>query len=248
MLVGLGGINGQAAEKNDDVISVSQQLTEDQKAEMAKHEQKFKEAQAKFDALTADQKKEIYDLFDKVNVAKVKLLDKYVEYGIISKDEAQAMQKYMAEFSEKARNEQMFIGVAGPRGPKAPKPESETKEESKTSKTQNASTEKGEVESKAPKARQETENKGTTESKAPEARQETENKETTESKAPEARQETENKETTESKAPEARQETENKGTTESRAPETQKEAENKGNLKENQSENIAEKGSKIQED
>ncbi|MTL37881.1 hypothetical protein GMA24_09245, partial [Turicibacter sanguinis] len=71
MLVGLGGINGQAAEKNDDVISVSQQLTEDQKAEMAKHEQKFKEAQAKFDALTADQKKEIYDLFDKVNVAKV---------------------------------------------------------------------------------------------------------------------------------------------------------------------------------
>ena len=231
MLVGLGGINGQAAEKNDDVISVSQQLTEDQKAEMAKHEQKFKEAQAKFDALTADQKKEIYDLFDKVNVAKVKLLDKYVEYGIISKDEAQAMQKYMAEFSEKARNEQMFIGVAGPRGPKAPKPESETKEESKTSKTQNASTEKGEVESKAPKARQETENKGTTESKAPEARQETENKETTESKAPEARQETENK-----------------GTTESRAPETQKEAENKGNLKENQSENIAEKGSKIQED
>ena len=231
MLVGLGGINGQAAEKNDDVISVSQQLTEDQKAEMAKHEQKFKEAQAKFDALTADQKKEIYDLFDKVNVAKVKLLDKYVEYGIISKDEAQAMQKYMAEFSEKARNEQMFIGVAGPRGPKAPKPESETKEESKTSKTQNASTEKGEVESKAPKARQETENKGTTESKAPKARQETENKETTESKAPEARQETENK-----------------GTTESRAPETQKEAENKGNLKENQSENIAEKGSKIQED
>ena len=197
MLVGLGGINGQAAEKNDDVISVSQQLTEDQKAEMAKHEQKFKEAQAKFDALTADQKKEIYDLFDKVNVAKVKLLDKYVEYGIISKDEAQAMQKYMAEFSEKARNEQMFIGVAGPRGPKAPKAESETKEESKTSKTQNASTEKGEVESKAPKARQETENKGTTES---------------------------------------------------RVPETQKEAENKGNLKENQSENIAEKGSKIQED
>ncbi|MTN50015.1 DUF2680 domain-containing protein [Turicibacter sanguinis] len=231
MLVGLGGINGQAAEKNDDVISVSQQLTEDQKAEMAKHEQKFKEAQAKFDALTADQKKEIYDLFDKVNVAKVKLLDKYVEYGIISKDEAQAMQKYMAEFSEKARNEQMFIGVAGPRGPKAPKAESETKEESKTSKTQNASTEKGEVESKAPKARQETENKGTTESKAPEARQETENKGTTESKAPEARQETENK-----------------GTTESRVPETQKEAENKGNLKENQSENIAEKGSKIQED
>ncbi|MTN53046.1 DUF2680 domain-containing protein [Turicibacter sanguinis] len=231
MLVGLGGINGQAAEKNDDVISVSQQLTEDQKAEMAKHEQKFKEAQAKFDALTADQKKEIYDLFDKVNVAKVKLLDKYVEYGIISKDEAQAMQKYMAEFSEKARNEQMFIGVAGPRGPKAPKAESETKEESKTSKTQNASTEKGEVESKAPKARQETENKGTTESKAPEARKETENKGTTESKAPEARQETENK-----------------GTTESRVPETQKEAENKGNLKENQSENIAEKGSKIQED
>ena len=176
MLVGLGGINGQAAEKNDDVISVSQQLTEDQKAEMAKHEQKFKEAQAKFDALTADQKKEIYDLFDKVNVAKVKLLDKYVEYGIISKDEAQAMQKYMAEFSEKARNEQMFIGVAGPRGPKAPKAESETKEESKTSKTQNASTEKGEVESKAPEARQETENKGTTESRVTETQKEAENK------------------------------------------------------------------------
>ena len=49
-------------------------LTEEQKGEKAKQfEAEYKQMQEKFSALTDEQKKEIYDLYDKVNVAKIKL-------------------------------------------------------------------------------------------------------------------------------------------------------------------------------
>ncbi len=94
-------------------------LTEEQKGEMAKQmEAEYKEMQEKFNALSDDQKKDIYDLYDKVNVAKIKLLDKYVELGLISEDEAKDIQKQMSEMSEKIRNDGQFIGFKSPRAPK----------------------------------------------------------------------------------------------------------------------------------
>ncbi|MDD6760670.1 MAG: DUF2680 domain-containing protein, partial [Turicibacter sp.] len=72
-------------------------LTEEQKGEMAKQfEAEYKEMQEKFSALTDEQKKEIYDLYDKVNVAKIKLLDKYVELGLMTDEEAKSIQKHMS--------------------------------------------------------------------------------------------------------------------------------------------------------
>lgn len=94
-------------------------LTEEQKGEMAKQmEAEYKEIQEKFSALSDDQKKEIYDLYDKVNVAKIKLLDKYVELGLISEDEAKEIQQHMSEISEKIRKEGQFIGFKAPHAPK----------------------------------------------------------------------------------------------------------------------------------
>lgn len=94
-------------------------LTEEQKEEMAKQfEAEYKEMQEKFSALTDEQKKEIYDLYDKVNVAKIKLLDKYVEFGLITEEEAKSIQEHMSEASEKIRSEGKFIGFKAPHFPK----------------------------------------------------------------------------------------------------------------------------------
>lgn len=112
------GITGYANETPKDVPTPPA-LTEEQKGEMAKKlEAEYKEMQEKFNALTDEQKKEIYDLYDKVNVAKVKLLDKYVELGLITEDEAKAIQKHMSEVSEKVRKEGQFIGFKAPHLPK----------------------------------------------------------------------------------------------------------------------------------
>lgn len=94
-------------------------LTEEQKGEKAKQfEAEYKQIQEKFSALTDEQKKEIYDLYDKVNVAKIKLLDKYVELGLMTDEEAKSIQKHMSDVSEKIRSEGQFIGFKAPHFPK----------------------------------------------------------------------------------------------------------------------------------
>ena len=95
-------------------------LTEEQKGEKAKQfEAEYKQMQEKFSALTDEQKKEIYDLYDKVNVAKIKLLDKYVELGLMTDEEAKSIQKHMSDVSEKIRSEGQFIGFKAPHFPKS---------------------------------------------------------------------------------------------------------------------------------
>ena len=94
-------------------------LTEEQTGEKAKQfEAEYKQMQEKFSALTDEQKKEIYDLYDKVNVAKIKLLDKYVELGLMTDEEAKSIQKHMSDVSEKIRSEGQFIGFKAPHFPK----------------------------------------------------------------------------------------------------------------------------------
>lgn len=133
MLICILGISGEAAQPTPESSPMPPKMTEAQKEEMAKEfEAKYKEAQEKFDALSDKQKKEIYDLYDKVNVAKVKLLDKYVEFGLLSKEDAEAMQKHMAKWAEKAREEQQFIGVKGPRAHKVPAESIENSESTQT--------------------------------------------------------------------------------------------------------------------
>ncbi len=111
------GVSGEAAQPNAETSPMPPKMTEEQKQEF---EAKYKEAQEKFNALSTEEKNELYDLYDKVNVAKVKLLDKYVELGLLSKEEAEAIQKHMAQSAQTARNEQQFIGIKGARSHKVP--------------------------------------------------------------------------------------------------------------------------------
>lgn len=113
------GLTGQAQEAPKEG-QMPPALTEEQKDEMAKQmEAEYKAMQEKFNALSDDQKKEIYDLYDKVNVAKIRLLDKYVEFGLMSEDEAKDIQQRMSQMAEKIRNEQQFIGFKAPHTKKA---------------------------------------------------------------------------------------------------------------------------------
>ena len=108
---------GFTAYAKDEVKEVPNhpQLTEEQKAEVKQQfEADYKEMQEKFNQLTDDQKEEIYELYDKVNVAKVKLLDKYVELELMTEEEVEDIQKHMAEMSEKNREEKQFIGFKAP--------------------------------------------------------------------------------------------------------------------------------------
>ena len=108
---------GFTAYAKDEVKEVPNhpQLTEEQKAEVKQQfEADYNEMQEKFNQLTDDQKEEIYELYDKVNVAKVKLLDKYVELELMTEEEVEAIQKHMAEMSEKIREEKQFIGFKAP--------------------------------------------------------------------------------------------------------------------------------------
>ncbi len=128
MLIFIMGVSGEAA-SNSQSAPMPPKMTEEQKQEF---QAKYKEAQEKFNALSTEQKNELYDLYDKVNVAKVKLLDKYVELGLLSKEEAEAIQKHMAQSAETARHEQQFIGIKGVRPPKIPAQSTEPAKESKT--------------------------------------------------------------------------------------------------------------------
>lgn len=111
-------LTGYAKESTKE-IPTPPALTEEQKGEKAKQfEAEYKQMQEKFSALTDEQKKEIYDLYDKVNVAKIKLLDKYVELGLMTDEEAKSIQKHMSDVSEKIRSEGQFIGFKAPHFPK----------------------------------------------------------------------------------------------------------------------------------
>ena len=111
-------LTGYAQEAPKDVPNPPS-LTEEQKSEMAKKfEAEYKEMQEKFSALSDEEKKEIYDLYDKVNVAKMELLDKYVELGLMTEEEANAIQEQMSKHAEKIRNDGQFIGFKPPHSPK----------------------------------------------------------------------------------------------------------------------------------
>lgn len=121
-LAGVVSLTAYANEASQEVPA-PKALTEEQKKQI---EAEHQEMQEKFNALTDEQKKEIYDLYDKVNVAKIKLLDKYVEFGLLTEEEVKSIQEHLSEISEKMRTEGKFIGFKGPHFPKNPENNSQT--------------------------------------------------------------------------------------------------------------------------
>lgn len=71
------------------------------------------EMKAAFDKLNEKQKKEIYALDDEIIAIKEKMLLKYAEFGIITKEEALEYNAKMKEFREKSRGGAKIPGLKG---------------------------------------------------------------------------------------------------------------------------------------
>ncbi|HAX74123.1 MAG TPA: hypothetical protein DCY20_11420 [Firmicutes bacterium] len=107
------GVTSQAeTTTNESVEQTTAQQAPQQQAKQD-YEAKFKEAQQKFDALTDKQRKELYDLYDKINVQKLKLLDKYVEFGLVSKEEADVIRTEMAAHAKEMRDSKKLVPPVG---------------------------------------------------------------------------------------------------------------------------------------
>lgn len=91
------------------------ELTEEQKAEMegkrtemekqrAEIKAKAEAANRKWESLTAAQKEEIYRINEKDLDAKIELIDKYVEYGIIDSTEAEKLKEGITKIKSEIRS------------------------------------------------------------------------------------------------------------------------------------------------
>lgn len=95
----------------------SSNLTEEEKAEMkSKSEEmdaKRKESQEKFNNLTDEQKKEIYNLRKENIKNEIKSVNKYLEFGVISEEEAKDMK---AKLNERLENVENTDNIGFPKG------------------------------------------------------------------------------------------------------------------------------------
>ncbi len=101
----------------------------------AQFAEEMKQMQAKFEALSDDQKKEIYDLYDKINVSRVKLLEKYVEFGLITEEQANMMRNQLGEHAQNVRDGKQFLGLARLQNVKGGHPERIETDETRTDDT-----------------------------------------------------------------------------------------------------------------
>jgi len=76
-------------------------------------QKRSEEMKAAFDKLTESQKKEIYALDDEIIAIKEKMLLKYAEFGVITKEEALKFNTKMKEFREKSREGTKIPGLKG---------------------------------------------------------------------------------------------------------------------------------------
>ena len=98
-------------------------LTTEQKAAMDEQCQQQMEQRdavlAKWNALTAAQKNEIYDLKEKASAIDSKIIDKYLEYGIVDQPTADNMKTMMNERNAQMRTDGQFPMIGG-KGPGCP--------------------------------------------------------------------------------------------------------------------------------
>ena len=98
------------------------QLTAEQKAQMkanrAAMQAKVKDQQAKLAALTDQQKAEIYALKDEQAAVQVKMIDKYLELGLIDSDQATKMKEEITTRTTQMKDSGKIpmMGIGGGRG------------------------------------------------------------------------------------------------------------------------------------
>ncbi len=79
------------------------QLTDEQKAELEAMKARMRKSLEKWNALTDDQKNEIYKLKDQIFDIEGKIIDKYLSFGLIDQDTANNMKKNMSEAKTRMR-------------------------------------------------------------------------------------------------------------------------------------------------
>jgi len=93
-------MSAYATETNKESVTLSEN-NNNHKERKAAFEESMKKANEKWNALTVNQKAEIYALIEEEMKAEMRLLDKLVEYEIISKEDASAVKGHlMSRFSE----------------------------------------------------------------------------------------------------------------------------------------------------
>ena len=96
-IIGCGGflpMYANAAETNQESVTLSDK-NDNQKDRKAAFRESMEKANEKWNSLSAQQKDEVYALIEDEMKAEIKLLDKLVEFDIISKDDATAVKGHL---------------------------------------------------------------------------------------------------------------------------------------------------------
>lgn len=95
-----------AAETNTESITLSENTQgQDKKAAF---DDAMKQATDKWNSLSASQKAEVYSLIENEIKAQIRLMDKFVELGIINKDDATALKARMMDRFKKMKDSGEF--------------------------------------------------------------------------------------------------------------------------------------------
>lgn len=86
-LLYMSPINTLAAETTTETVKLSEE-NKNQKDRRAAFEEKLKKSQEKWNALTPEQKEEVYSLYENKIQSENKLIDKLVVYGVMEKEDA----------------------------------------------------------------------------------------------------------------------------------------------------------------
>ncbi len=101
------------------------ELTDDMKEEMAARREAMIAAREKWDALTDEQKDEIYDLEDQIGALRGQIINRYQQWGIMDEETAAGIQERITERLSNMREEgrmPMGGGRMGRRGGWGPPP------------------------------------------------------------------------------------------------------------------------------
>lgn len=97
-----------------------EQLSDEQKTQIkekrAEKQAAMTQRQEKWNALTDEQRAEVYSIMDERNAIDSKLVDKYLELGIISAEEAENMKSDISSENNFTRENKLMPGVKGKGG------------------------------------------------------------------------------------------------------------------------------------
>ncbi|MDF2537211.1 MAG: hypothetical protein K0S76_232 [Herbinix sp.] len=106
-LVGFSPVVTLAAETDTESVTLSEK-DRDQKDNKSAYKKKMKEANQKWDTLSSKQKEEVYALIENKMKAEINIMDKLVDYGVMTKEDADAIKNHMTAKFKKIKDNGEF--------------------------------------------------------------------------------------------------------------------------------------------